>query len=92
MNSPISVKLGDLFFLVIFLAFVYSLIYWRVSNIRFHDAVYKSVSIQTLSGNAIDPDTAGEKIIMVSQFLIAYLITSGLIIVTLGSNAHSGQK
>lgn len=92
MNSPISVKLGDLFFVVIFIAFAYSLIYWRVCKIRFHDAVYKSVSIQTLSGNTIEPKTKGEKFIMVSQFLIAYLITSGLIIVSLGSNGQSGKN
>ena len=85
MNSPVSIKLGDLFFVVVILAFIYAIIYWRVYDIRFHDAVYKSVSIQTLSGNTKPPKTNGEKCLMVSQLLLAYLITSGLIIVSISS-------
>ena len=83
-SSPVSIKIGDLFFVVIFIAFVYSIIYWRFFKLRFHNAVYRSVSVQTLSGNTTDPKTASEKFVLVSQFLLAYLITSGLIIVSLG--------
>ena len=89
MNSPLSIKIGDLFFVVIVIGFIYAIIYWRVFDTRFHDAIYKSVSIQTLSGNnSIPPKTTGEKFLMVSQLLIAYLITSGLIIVSVGATTN----
>lgn len=81
MNLPLSIKFGDLFFIVLSVSVFYSILYWKIFDLRFHDAIYKSVSIQTLSGNTINPSTPNEKIVMVTQFLTAYLLMTGLIIV-----------
>jgi hypothetical protein len=85
METPVSIKLGNLFFIVVICAFTYAIIYWRVYKLNLHDAIYKSVAIQTLSGNTIEPVSTGQKFLIVSQFLIAYLLTTGLIVVSIGA-------
>ena len=48
------------------------------------NALYNSVEIQTMSGHDIQPETDEQRIIISFHFLLTYLITSGILIVSVG--------
>jgi hypothetical protein len=76
-----GVKIGSLFFVTILVILFYALIYYQLCNQSFSQAIYTSALIQTLNGKNDDDDTTTrQKMIITSQSIIAYMITSGLII------------
>lgn len=82
MSFPLSLKVGGLFSITIVLSFIFAALYSVISKLSISDSLYKSISIQTIGGNQLDPKNNSEKLIISIQHFIAYMIFSGLIIVT----------
>jgi hypothetical protein len=82
MKFPV-VKTTSLLFITLFLALFFAFIYWKFFGVQAMDSLYKSVSIQTIGGDSIKVKTDGEKFIVILQQLLAYMIVSGLIVVSL---------
>jgi len=78
MAFPLSLKFGGLFSITILLAFIFAAIYKLISKLTIVDALYKSISIQTIGGNQLTPQNNTEKLVI----SIAYMIFSGLVIIT----------
>jgi hypothetical protein len=57
--------------------------YSNFFNIKIEDALYMSLRIQTMAGSDIEPVSAEHKILMSFQYVLAYLVTSGLIILSI---------
>jgi hypothetical protein len=85
MKIPFSVKLGNLFFVTIFMAFFFSIFYLKMFSLTFPTALYRSVSIQTIGGDPIIPKTDFEKAVISIQSITAYMMVSGIIIITLSN-------
>ena len=85
MNLPISVKLGGVFAVTAGIALIFSVIYWKIFNTPYVNAIFNAISIQTIGGNQLVPRTDAEKFMISTQFLLAYMITSGLIVITIHS-------
>lgn len=83
---PFSVKLGGLFFITLYVSLFYSVIYWKIFKRSYDDALYNSISIQTIGGNQLVPRTTWEKALTASQSFIAFMILNGLIIVSISKN------
>lgn len=89
--SHLNIKLGSLFSITIFFIVVFALIYWKFFNRSFNTAMFNAVLIQTLNGKGTgngssdndEPLTNREKTVIALQSIFAYLITSGIIIVSL---------
>jgi hypothetical protein len=82
MAFPLSLKVGGLFSITIILAFIFAAIYKLISKLTIVDALYKSISIQTIGGNQLTPQNNTEKLVISIQHFIAYMIFSGLVIIT----------
>lgn len=79
----VSIKVGEMLSATILIALIFAVIYKMVSNVTFGNALYKSLSIQTLGGDKIAPKTATEKVVTTTQHLIAFMMLSGLVIISL---------
>jgi hypothetical protein len=84
MKIPFSLKLGNLFFVTVFMSFFFAVLYWKLFKIGFMSSLYKSISIQTIGGDPLIPKTDTEKAIISLQCMIAYMMVSGIIIVSVG--------
>ena len=79
---PISIQIGGIFFATVAVSIIFALIYYKLSNLTFINALYKSFSIQTIGGNQIEPKNNAEKIAISIQSFIAFMIISGLIVIS----------
>lgn len=79
---PFTVKLGGIFFITLYVALFFSVVYWKLFGKRYIDALYNSISIQTIGGNQLEPRTNTEKAVTASQSFIAFMILNGLIVVS----------
>lgn len=82
MNIPLSVKAGQLFVVTIFCVYVFYNIYLNFCNRKNFDAIYLAVMNQTLNGGAIAPATDTEKLILSTQCILAFFISTGLLIIS----------
>lgn len=78
-----SIKLGSMFIVTIIIAVIFAGIYSSISKLNFIDSMYKSFSIQTIGGNQLDPKNDVEKMLISLQSFIAFMIISGLIIISI---------
>lgn len=78
-----SIKLGSMFVVTIILAVIFAIIYSTISKLNFVDSLYKSFSIQTIGGNQLDPKNDIEKMCISLQSFIAFMVISGLIIISI---------
>jgi|688.fasta_scaffold347074_1 hypothetical protein len=85
---PFSVKLGGLFFTVLYVAVFFSVIYWKIFNRKYIDAFYDSVMIQTFGGNQIEPRTNTEKAVTATQSFIAFMILNGMLVISISHANH----
>jgi hypothetical protein len=85
---PFSLKLGGLFFIVLYVALFFSVIYWKMFNRGYMDSLYNSISIQTIGGNQIEPRTSTEKAITAAQSFIAFMILNGMLVVSISHAKH----
>lgn len=83
LGIPLGVKLGQLFTVTIFFIAVFAKVYHKIFKWSYEDALYNSIHIQTLTGGGIKSDTSLENFVISAQTIISYLVTSGLIIVSL---------
>ena len=79
---PVGFKLGQLFIVTVFCVLIFAKAYAKLFNISPQEALYISLRIQTLSGSNVLPRNELQKVVVSFQSVIAYLITSGLIIVS----------
>lgn len=76
-----GVKIGSLFLVTVLVITFYAVIYNQFCNQSFSQALYTSALIQTMNGKNDDEDTTTrQKMLITSQSILAYMITSGLII------------
>lgn len=79
---PVSFKLGQLFAVTIFSILIFAKLYTICFDIEMPEAIYISSRMQTLSGANVVPRNEFQKISVTIQSIIAYLLTSGLIVVS----------
>lgn len=80
----LSVKLGSLFIITVVLIGVYTLIYSQIFKLSLTEAFYSSTLIQTLNGKGDLANVSDEhKWIIASQSFIGYMITSGILIISM---------
>ena len=79
----LSFKLTQLFFVMTFCIIIFGNAYSNFFGINIEDALYMSLRIQTMSGSDITPISPEHKILMSFQYILAYLVTSGLIILSI---------
>lgn len=82
MKIPFSLKLGNLFFVTLFMAVFFGICYCRLFKIHFPSAMYRSMSIQTMGGNPLSAETDLEKALISIQYMTAYMMVSGIIIIS----------
>ena len=80
---PLGIKIGQLFITTIFFIAIFAKVYYKVFKWSFKDSLYNSIHIQTLTGGTIQATTDLENFVISAQTIMAYLMTSGLIIVSL---------
>ena len=78
----ISFKLSQLFFVMTFCIIIFGKAYANFFNVKIEDALYTALRIQTMNGGSIIASGMEQKILMSFQYILAYLITSGLIIMS----------
>lgn len=79
----LSFKLTQLFFVMTFCIIIFANAYRQFFNFKTEDALYMALRIQTMSGSDIQPVSAEHKILISFQYILAYLVTSGLIILSI---------
>ncbi len=89
--KQITIRAGQLFLITVFSIMIFSIIYYMVSkkenrNLKDKrnvlDSVFMSSMIQSMNGNGgFSPVSQSEKIIMALQAILAFFITSGIIII-----------
>lgn len=79
---PVSFKLGQLFIVTAFCIIIFAKLYTICYKTSMFEALYISTRMQTLSGANVVPQDEFQKISITLQSIIAYLITSGLIVVS----------
>uniref|UniRef100_A0A6C0KRJ5 Potassium channel domain-containing protein n=1 Tax=viral metagenome TaxID=1070528 RepID=A0A6C0KRJ5_9ZZZZ len=79
----LSFKLTQLFFVMTFCIIIFGNAYANFFGIKIEDALYMALRIQTMSGSDIEPISPEHKILMSFQYILAYLVTSGLIILSI---------
>jgi len=79
---PINFKLGQLFTITLFCIVIFAKLYTICFEIDTYEALYISTRMQTLSGANVVPRDEFQKISVTLQSVIVYLITSGLIVVS----------
>ena len=86
-NKHLSLKIGGLFIITIILIFIFSTIYFYAFKKRYSEALYNAVLLQTLNGkgtsNFSDDNESSERLVISIQSILAYMITSGLLIVSM---------
>lgn len=87
-NKHISLKIGGLFAVTLILIVLFSVIYWYGFKKSYTEALYSAVLLQTLNGKGSstikdDNEGAKEKMVNSVQSILAYMITSGLLIVSM---------
>ena len=85
---PFSVKLGGMFFIVLYVAVFFSIIYWKMFNRPYMDAFYNSISIQTIGGKQIEPRTSAEKAVTAVQSFIVFMILNGMLVISISDANH----
>ena len=80
---PIEFKAGQLLLITILCIYVYYTIYRRLCNRSAREALYMATLNQTLNGGGITSTTELEQLIISSQCILAFFISTGIIIVTL---------
>ena len=80
---PLSLKIGQLFIVTLFFIAIFAKVYNQVFKWSVKDSIYNSIRIQTLNGGTIVAKTDLENFVISAQIIMAYLMTSGLIIVSL---------
>lgn len=76
----LSFKLTELFLVTLFSIFCFGLSYMYFFQLNLEEAMFMSLRIQTLSGSYVIAKTRQQKILLSLQSLIAYLVTSGMIV------------
>jgi len=82
-SNPLSIKLGAMFTVTVVLAIFFSILYHLLSDVPMGDALYKSVSIQTIGGDKMPAKNTTEKVIISIQHLLAFMVFSGLVIISI---------
>ena len=86
MNIPahVGIKIGGLFMVTIIMIIIFTTIYCKILGKKLSQALYTATLIQTLNGKGADAHmTSTEQMIISTQSIIAYMITSGLLIVSI---------
>ena len=78
----INARLSELFFTFLFCIIIFTNAYMNFFNMPFEKAAFSTIRIQTLSGSAVQPESQEHKILISLQSILAYLITSGLLILS----------
>lgn len=82
MILPLSVKAGQLLLITIFCIYVFYMIYMKVCNRTDFDAVYMATMNQTLNGGGITPQSPTEQMVIATQCVLAFFISTGLLIIS----------
>jgi hypothetical protein len=80
---PFPVKIGGLFFIIMYVAVFFSIIYWKIFDKSYVDAFCNSLSIQTIGGNRTPATTSAEKVVTATQSLIAFMLLNGMLVISL---------
>jgi hypothetical protein len=80
---PVSFKLGQLFIVTAFCILIFARLYTICFDINIPEALYISSRMQTLSGANVVPQNEFQKISVTIQSIVAYLITSGLLVISI---------
>lgn len=87
MPSPrLDLKLGSLFVIIIGCIIFFGLVYHSITKIRLSDCMYNACLIQALNGQVLGRQAEKHeayKYAVCCQALLAYMITSGAIVVSL---------
>jgi hypothetical protein len=78
----INVRMSELFLTFLFCIIVFTNAYMNFFKMSFEKAAFSSIRIQTLSGSAVQPESQEHKLLISLQSVLAYLITSGLLILS----------
>ena len=81
-----TLKFGSLFTITLISIILFSMIYKIYFKMTITESVYTSTLIQTLNGKSSNPDdkiSNKQTLVISTQSFIAYLITSGLIIISI---------
>ena len=82
MILPISVKAGQLLLITVFCIYVFYNIYIKLCKRADFDAIYMATMNQTLNGGGITPRTTTEQMVVAVQCILAFFISTGLLIVS----------
>ena len=80
---PLSVKVSELFIITCMCVYIFSRIYLITSKRSEEDAIYMAAMNQTLNGGGIIPINTIEKFTIAFQCVLAFLMSTGLIVVSL---------
>jgi hypothetical protein len=84
--KTISVKAGQLMLVTIYCIFIFALLYRTLTkSTTVMNSLYTSTMIQTMNGGNVETASRREKIVMSIQSIIAFFITSGIIIVVINN-------
>lgn len=78
----LNARLSDLFFTFVFCIIIFTNAYITFFKMSLEKALFSAVRIQTLTGASVMPESTEHKILISLQSILAYLITSGLLIVS----------
>jgi hypothetical protein len=82
--QSITLKAGQLLLITIYCIFIFALLYRTLSSdISVMNSLYTSTMIQTMNGGNVETATKREKLVMSLQSILAFFITSGIIIVVI---------
>jgi DNA gyrase/topoisomerase IV subunit A len=80
----ISLKAGQLLLITIYCIFIFALLYRTLSkSTTVMNSLYTSTMIQTMNGGNVETASKREKMVMSLQSILAFFITSGIIIVVI---------
>lgn len=79
----IVARFSELFITFVFCIIVFTNAYMNFFKMSLEKSLFTSIRIQTLSGSAVQPESQEHKILISLQSIIAYLITSGLLILSI---------
>jgi hypothetical protein len=76
----VSFKLTQLFLVTLLSIIVFGFSYMYFFQLNVEEAMFMSLRVQTLSGSYVVAKTRQQKLLLSIQSLIAYLVTSGMIV------------
>ena len=82
MILPLSIKAGQLMIITIFCIYVFYNLYMRMCNRNGFDSAFMATMNQTLNGGGITPQSNEEKMLIAVQCVLAFFISTGLLIVS----------